>query len=107
MTAEVPTLTNGLPVDNGERFLAEALDALLAQTYPDFELIICGNSSTAARSALIAPSLPRCVSWGRSARCRSCCTFAGTMPTVLHGLRVAGLAPPPWILCVGTAGNSR
>jgi len=36
----------GLPVYNGERYLAEALDSLLAQTYEDFELIICDNAST-------------------------------------------------------------
>jgi glycosyltransferase involved in cell wall biosynthesis len=43
---EIPTLSIGLPVYNGERFLAEALNALLAQTYRDFELIISDNAST-------------------------------------------------------------
>jgi glycosyltransferase involved in cell wall biosynthesis len=41
-----PSLSIGLPVYNGERYLAEALDALLAQTYTDFELIISDNAST-------------------------------------------------------------
>ena len=41
-----PRLTIGLPVYNGERYLAEALDALLGQTYKDFELIISDNAST-------------------------------------------------------------
>ena len=41
-----PRLTVGLPVYNGERFLAESLDALLGQTYEDFELIISDNAST-------------------------------------------------------------
>ena len=41
-----PRLTLGLPVYNGERFLAESLDALLAQTFTDFELIISDNGST-------------------------------------------------------------
>lgn len=36
----------GLPVYNGERFLKEALDSLLAQTFGDFELIISDNAST-------------------------------------------------------------
>ena len=31
---------------NGERFLAQSLDALLAQTFTDFELIISDNGST-------------------------------------------------------------
>ncbi|HTT28273.1 MAG TPA: glycosyltransferase [Solirubrobacteraceae bacterium] len=36
----------GLAVYNGERFLAATLDSLLAQTFADFELIICDNAST-------------------------------------------------------------
>ncbi|MDN5852616.1 MAG: glycosyltransferase family 2 protein [Actinomycetia bacterium] len=40
-----PMLTIGLPVYNGERYLPESLDALLAQTYTDFELIISDNAS--------------------------------------------------------------
>src|ERR1700744_3243910 len=42
----VPRLTIGLPVYNGEKYLAESLDALLGQTYGDFELIISDNAST-------------------------------------------------------------
>ncbi len=36
----------GLPVYNGENYLVESLDALLSQTYRDFELIISDNAST-------------------------------------------------------------
>ena len=36
----------GLPVHNGENFLEQSLDSLLAQTYSDFELIISDNAST-------------------------------------------------------------
>jgi len=36
----------GLPVYNGERFLKAAIDAILAQTVVDFELIISDNAST-------------------------------------------------------------
>lgn len=42
----VPRLTIGLPVYNGEQYLPEALDALLGQSYVDFELIISDNAST-------------------------------------------------------------
>ena len=42
----VPRLTVGLPVYNGEKFLAQSLDALLGQTYADFELLISDNTST-------------------------------------------------------------
>ena len=31
---------------NGERYLAESIDALLGQSYTDFELIISDNAST-------------------------------------------------------------
>ena len=36
----------GLPVRNGEEFLAEALDSLLAQSFEHFELLICDNASS-------------------------------------------------------------
>jgi len=41
-----PRVSIGLPVYNGEAFLGQALDSLLGQTYPDFELIISDNAST-------------------------------------------------------------
>ncbi len=41
-----PRLTIGLPVYNGEEYLAESLDALLGQSYEDYELIITDNAST-------------------------------------------------------------
>jgi glycosyltransferase involved in cell wall biosynthesis len=42
----VPRLGIGLPVGNGENYLSESLDALLGQSYTDFELIISDNAST-------------------------------------------------------------
>ena len=36
----------GLPVFNGEDYIEEALDSILAQTHEDFELIISDNAST-------------------------------------------------------------
>jgi len=41
----MPKVSIGMPVYNGERFLAETLDSLLAQSFEDFELIICDNAS--------------------------------------------------------------
>ena len=41
-----PRVSIGLPVYNGQRFLAQAVSSLLAQTYADFELVICDNAST-------------------------------------------------------------
>ncbi|GEL20813.1 glycosyltransferase family 2 protein [Pseudonocardia asaccharolytica] len=51
MTA-VPRLTVGLPVHNGARYLPEALDALLKQSYADFELLISDNASTDATAEI-------------------------------------------------------
>jgi len=36
----------GLPVFNGENYIRRALDSLQAQTFTDFEIIICDNAST-------------------------------------------------------------
>src|SRR5438067_1373551 len=36
----------GMPVWNGEAFLSEAIESILAQTYGDFELVISDNAST-------------------------------------------------------------
>ena len=41
-----PRLTIGLPVYNGANYLAESLEALLGQSYENFELIISDNAST-------------------------------------------------------------
>jgi glycosyltransferase involved in cell wall biosynthesis len=46
MATHGPRVTIGLPVYNGDRYLAETLDSILAQTFPDFELIISDNAST-------------------------------------------------------------
>jgi polysaccharide pyruvyl transferase WcaK-like protein/glycosyltransferase involved in cell wall biosynthesis len=48
----MPTLTVGLPVYNGERFLAQALDDLLAQTLTDLEVVISDNASTDATPSI-------------------------------------------------------
>ena len=36
----------GMPVYNGERYLASAIESVLAQTFDDFELLIADNAST-------------------------------------------------------------
>jgi len=46
MRSSLPYVSIGLPVHNGERFLTETLDSLLAQTFENFELIISDNAST-------------------------------------------------------------
>ena len=46
MTSETPRVSIGLPVFNGERYLARAIDSVLGQDFRDLELIICDNAST-------------------------------------------------------------
>ena len=46
MNNEQLRVSIGLPVRNGERFIEQALESLLAQTFQNFELIISDNGST-------------------------------------------------------------
>ena len=46
LVSPMPKLSIGLPVYNGEEFLPQALDCLLAQTFGNFELIVSDNAST-------------------------------------------------------------
>ena len=41
----IPKVSIGMPVYNGEKYIREAIDSLLAQTFSDFELIISDNYS--------------------------------------------------------------
>ena len=41
-----PRVSIGIPVFNGERYLAETLDSILCQTYTDIEIVISDNGST-------------------------------------------------------------
>lgn len=54
MSASQPTVSIGVPVYNGERYLAAALEALLVQTYGDFELIVGDNGSGDATAEICA-----------------------------------------------------
>lgn len=57
-SAGAPTLSIGMPVYNGENYLGEALECFLAQSFPDFELLICDNAST-DRTAEISSAYAR------------------------------------------------
>ncbi len=46
MNPAIPKIGLGVPVYNGERYLEETLESLLAQTFQDFEIVICDNAST-------------------------------------------------------------
>lgn len=42
----MPLLSVGLPVHNGEQWLSQSVESMLAQSFGDFELIISDNAST-------------------------------------------------------------
>ena len=47
-----PKVTIGMPVYNGEKFLSNAIDCFLAQSYTNFELIISDDGSTDSTSKI-------------------------------------------------------
>jgi glycosyltransferase involved in cell wall biosynthesis len=51
-TQTPPRLSIGMPVYNGEAYIREAIESLLAQTFTDFELVISDNASTDATPAI-------------------------------------------------------
>ncbi len=54
MTARsLPRITVGVPVYNGERYLARTLDSLLNQTVDDFVLLVGDNASTDGTAAIV------------------------------------------------------
>lgn len=52
MSTQSPKVSIGLPVYNGDNYLASALDSILAQTFTDFEVVISDNASTDGTEAI-------------------------------------------------------
>ncbi|TXK23335.1 glycosyltransferase [Pontibacter qinzhouensis] len=50
----MPALTVLMPVYNAEKFLAEAIDSILQQTFADFEFIIIDDGSEDSTAAIVA-----------------------------------------------------
>ena len=46
MSHHQPVISVGMPVYNGERYLAQAIETVLDQSQRDFELVISDNAST-------------------------------------------------------------
>lgn len=60
MSSPLPKVSVLMPVYNGERYLAEAIDSILAQTFADFELLVVNDGSTdASRDIVEGYSDPR------------------------------------------------
>lgn len=53
-STDTPKVSIAMPVYNGERFLAAAIECHLEQTYSDFELLICDNASDDATADIAA-----------------------------------------------------
>ena len=51
---QVPVISVCLPVYNAERFLAEAVESILEQTFKDFEFLILDDGSTDGSPAILA-----------------------------------------------------
>jgi len=52
MSTAYPLVSVGIPVYNGQNYLAEAIESILAQSFEDLELIISDNASTDATSEI-------------------------------------------------------
>ena len=48
-----PEVSIGMPVRNGARYLPQALDSILGQTFEDLELVVCDNASTDDTEAVV------------------------------------------------------
>ncbi len=56
---DAPTISVVMPVYNAERYLAEALDSILVQTFSDFEFIILDDGSTDTSLEILRRSAAR------------------------------------------------
>lgn len=52
MLQSSPKVSIGLPVYNGERYIHEAIESVLRQTYTNFELVVSDNGSTDGTEAI-------------------------------------------------------
>jgi glycosyltransferase involved in cell wall biosynthesis len=49
-----PRVSFGVPVYNEERSIRRCLDSILAQDFPDFEVVVCDNASTDGTAEILA-----------------------------------------------------
>src|SRR3954451_4044582 len=48
-----PRVSIGMPVRNGQKYIREAIDSIIAQTFTDWELVICDNASTDSTEQIV------------------------------------------------------
>ncbi len=74
MSSNIPKVSIGMPVYNGEKLLHRAIDSILSQTFTDFEIIISDNASTDSTSMICKEYEKKDQSgmpWSRGTRCRN------------------------------------
>src|ERR1700680_4537054 len=54
-----PMISAGLAIYNGENYLGELLESVLAQTFTNFEVVICDNASTDRTADICAEFMRR------------------------------------------------
>ncbi len=54
MAAKSPIVSIGVPLFNGERYVEQALNSLLKQSFADFEIVVCDNASTDRTPEIVA-----------------------------------------------------
>ena len=59
MKAGPPLVTLGVPVRNGAAMLAAALDSIVAQDYPNLEVVVSDNASTDATPEILRDYVQR------------------------------------------------
>src|SRR4051794_27763407 len=53
MIEHKPRVSIGMPVRNGAKYIRQAIDSILAQTFTDWELIVCDNASTDSTEQIV------------------------------------------------------
>jgi GT2 family glycosyltransferase len=82
-TNSTPLVTILVPVFNGEQYLRQSLDSILAQTYPRTEVVVLDDASTDGTPAILA-------SYGNAVQCRRLAQNRGQYLNDNDAIAVAG-----------------
>ena len=59
MKADIPAVSIIIPMYNAEKYIAECLDSILAQTFDDYEVIVVDDASTDKSRDIVTSYLPK------------------------------------------------